>query len=228
VRRRFFSASLLRNFPFHKQSTRRFAFQDWLWNGLVSTVSDFRAQPWYTLARGRKLKTMTESASYSTEVQTSDGFRIEVSPDELTVTTVTSIGTWLLTCLTYGAFLYVVYVLISGGRPPIVLLLALAVLVLQYFLVGVQNLRFTRADLEVIDVFRLRPARTRSYKRDDVREIRVGVVSHSRYGPILGLIFEVGDMRFKVLSGLRGREAQKILEELERLGFHLSQDPAMP
>jgi hypothetical protein len=171
---------------------------------------------------------MADSSSYSTEVQTSEGFRIEVSSDEPTVTSVTSILTWLLTCLTYGAVFYVFYVLISGRRPPAVLLLVLAVLVLQYLIVGVQNLRFTRENLEVIDVFHFRPTRTRSYKRDDVREIRVGAVSYSRYGPIAGLIFEVGDKRFKVLYGLRGREAQKILEELQRLGFHLSHDPAMP
>ncbi len=185
-----------------------------------------------------QLKTMAESASYSTEVQTSGGLRIEVSPDALTITSVTSILTWLLTYLTYGAFFYLSYVLVSGGRPSPVLLFLLAALVLQYFvlgdIVGVQSLRFTRENLEVIDIFRFRPTRTKSYKRDDVREIRVGAVTSGRCGnPIAGLIFEVGDEQFKAfygqpVYGLRGREAQKIVEELQRLGFHLSHDPAMP
>jgi hypothetical protein len=195
--------------------------------GITCVIAWFRqlaifAPEWYTLVRGRKLKTMADSASYSTEVQTSGGFRLEVSPDELTVTKLTP-GLWI--CLIFG--LVSLWFCSALGAP--VLLLGLAVLVLGYFFVRVRNLRCTREYLKVIDVFAWpRETRTMSYKRGDVRDIRLGVVAYARYSiPITGLVFNVGDKRIKTLYGLRGREAQKIFDELQRLGFHISYVPAM-
>jgi len=122
-----------------------------------------------------------------------------------------------------------VYVLVSVRRSSaVLLLLLLAVGVLRYFFFGVRNLRCTRENLEVIDVFRGRAKRTRSYRRGDVGGIRFGSVSFSRYGPTGGLISEVAGKRINTLYGLRCIEAQKVLDELQRLGFNVCHDPGMP
>lgn len=169
---------------------------------------------------------MAESASYSTEMRTSGGFRIEVSPDELTITK--SVGAW--TYLIFG-LVFFGFVVISLRRFPPFLFLVLAVYVFVYFYGRVHNLRCTREYLEVIDVFAWpRKARTRRYKRTDVRDIRRAVVNYDWRrpgGPIYGLVFNVGGERIPTLHDVSGREAQMIFDELQRLGYHISWDPSL-
>lgn len=170
---------------------------------------------------------MAGSAAHSVEPQISGGFRIEISPDELTVTEFTSARTRLWVYLTYAVVFCCL--LVSAGRSSeIFLLLLLGASVFRYLFVGVHNLRCTRENLEVIDIFYGRTRRTRSYKRNDVSGTRFGAVSLSKYGPTGGLIFEVAGSRIKALYGLRCVEAQKVLDELQRLGFDVCRDPGMP
>lgn len=173
-------------------------------------------------------QTVAESSPDSTELQTSGGFRIEISPEQLSVTDDTSAKSPLWLYLTYAAFLC--YVLVSEGRSSafLFLLLLSAIRAFQYLFVGVHNLRCTRENLEVIDVFHGRAKKTRSYKRSDVTGISFGTVSFSRYGATGGMIFEAAGKRIKALYGLKCVEAQKLLNELQRLGFDVCRDPGMP
>lgn len=170
------------------------------------------------------------SAANSTEIEISGGFEIEVSPDELTVTKAGAISTrarlWMY--LLYA--LAFCYILLSAGWSSSFIFLGvlLAAGIFRYLFVGVHNLRCTRENLEVIDVVCGQTERTWSYPRSDVKGIRFGTVSFSRYGSTGGLMFEVEGKRIKALYGLKCIEAQKILDELQRLGFDISQDVGMP
>lgn len=88
-------------------------------------------------------------------------------------------------------------------------------------------MRCTRETVEVTDILPGRVKRT-SYARTEVKEVRFGTVSIARYGSVNGLIFEVADKSIKTLYGLRSIEAQRILDELQRLGFRVYSDPGMP
>jgi hypothetical protein len=169
---------------------------------------------------------MTGLATYPTDVETSGGFRIETSPEKLTVTRAMSSKARLWIYLTY-AFIFF-YLLFSVGRSSaFLLLLLLAIGGLRYLFNGVHNLRCDRNNLEVIDIFPGRTKRTRSYNQSEVSGIRFGAVSFSRYGANGGLIFEVAGKKIKLLYGLKCIEAQKILDELQRLGFNVLHDPGM-
>lgn len=165
----------------------------------------------------------------SPETQVSGGFRLEVSSDEFSVAEATSTRTRLWTSLLYAVVFGYILVSAAFSASSIitigVLFLAGA---LQYLFVGVHNLRCTRDYLQVIDVIRGRTTRTRSFLRTEVKDIRFGAVSFSRYGSIGGLIFEVAGKKIKALYGLRCIEAQKILDELQRLGFDVCRDVGMP
>ena len=169
---------------------------------------------------------MAESDYHSTEMQTSGGFQVKVSPNELTITK--SVGAW--TYLILGlAFFGVVFVFLR--RFPPFLFVLLAVYVFGYFYGRVHNLRCTREYLEVIDVFAWpRRARTRRYLQAQVRDIRRGIVSYDfgRPGrPVFGLVFNAGGERIPMLHDVSGREAQMIFDELQRLGYHISFDPTL-
>jgi hypothetical protein len=178
-----------------------------------------------TQIKGQK---MAELAPDSTEVRVSGGFRIEISPDELVVSEARSTEASFAIYLTYGVlFLFILYKLVLTNRflPFFALLLAIVV---RYLFVGIHNLRCTRETLEVIDIFHGRAKQTKFYTRSEVKTIRFGAVSYSKYGGIGGLIFEAAGKRIKTLYGLKCAEAQDILDELQRLGFDVYRDPGMP
>jgi hypothetical protein len=108
----------------------------------------------------------------------------------------------------------------------VAILLVLATL--RYWLVGIHDLRCTRDGLAVIDVFHGRKTKTRFFPRAEVRRVRFGAVSYSKYGATCGLIFTAADKSIKTLSGLKCIEAQEILDELQRLGYNVVHDPTMP
>lgn len=68
---------------------------------------------------------------------------------------------------------------------------------------------------------------TRSFPRECVKRIRFGQVAYSRYGGTTGLIFTVDGKQEKILYGLECIEAQKILDELQRLGYDIVRDVGM-
>ena len=162
--------------------------------------------------------------STSTDVRISGGFRIEISPQELIVTKTGSsaVSTLvLLAVLALGA-------LLSDSSLVYSAIVVSAVLI-GWYLSGVDhNLRCTRERLEVLDVFQIRAPKTRTYPCSDVKQIAFSAVSFSKYGSINGLAFEACGKRVKMLYGLKSVEAKIILDELERLGFDVFHDVAMP
>jgi len=106
--------------------------------------------------------------------------------------------------------------------------LFLAIMGLPYWFGKAHNMRCTHQVLEVIDVRRGRTVQTSSYSRAEVNGIKFGAVAYSRYGAQCGLIFEVAGKRIKMLYGLKCVEAQKILHELQNLGFDVCLDVGMP
>ncbi len=196
-----------------------------------STLTRFRqhCMSSFDCAPQEKGKPMAENADCSTDLQTSGGFRIEITPVGLTVEKAAETQTLWIYLIYAVIFCYFFYALVSVGRPAsFLLLLPLAVGVIQYWFVGIHNLRCTRENIEVIDVIRGRTRRVRSYPRDSVKGIRYGGVSFSMYSSICGLILEVEGKPVKTLYGLKCVEAKKILDELQRLGFNVCHDPAMP
>ena len=172
---------------------------------------------------------MNETVTSSSNALTSGGFRIEISPNGMAVTEATSRKAWVSRYLTYAA-VAACYAAFSSDRYSwlwVLLLLGLAD-VFRRMIVGVHNLRCTTENLEVIDVFLGRSEETRTFPRAEVRQVRFGAVSFSRYGNNGGLIFEAERERVKVLYGLKCIEAQKILEELKRFGFDILVDVGMP
>jgi hypothetical protein len=178
---------------------------------------------------------MTEAAPHIIGIHTSGGFRIETYPDEIVVTKVASAESptgrmRFVRYLAYGALLSCAsFALLISARqflPFVVIFLAVAIL--RYLLVGIHNLRCTRDGLDVIDVFHGRKEKTRLFPRAEVKRVRFGAVSYSKYGATCGLIFTAAGKNIKTLSGLKCIEAQEILDELQRLGYDVVHDPAMP
>ena len=169
---------------------------------------------------------MIESECLSTELLVSGGFRIESSPDEITVTEAKSRESYFR-YLVIAVFIgYLIIVVLAQPSSFWILLLVAAGGLWGWFR-GVHNVRCTRETVEVTDILPGRVKRT-SYARTEVKEVRFGTVSIARYGSVNGLIFEVADKSIKTLYGLRSIEAQRILDELQRLGFRVYSDPGMP
>jgi hypothetical protein len=166
---------------------------------------------------------MAESESPSTEVLVSGGFRIEISLNEIAVTGAKGNKKYIPILL---AAVFIGYLL--NRSSPFWILVIIAMAGLQYWFRGVHNMRCTRETLEVTDVSPGRANRIKSYARTDVKEVRFGEVAVSKYGGTGGLIFQVADKQIKTLYGLKPIEAQRILNELQRLGFDVYQDPGMP
>lgn len=163
------------------------------------------------------------------QVHISGGFRIEISPDELSIAQAASNRARLCMYLLY-ALVFCCVVVTAGWSPSSLIIIGVVLVagLFRYLFVGVHNLHCTRGKLEVIDVIRGRTKRVRSYPLTEIKGITFGAVSFSRYGATGGLIFEVGEKRIKALYGLKCIEAQKVLDELQRLGFDVCRDVGMP
>lgn len=167
---------------------------------------------------------MAESECHSTELLVSGGFRIEIAADELTVTKTRGKNKYLVLPLA----VFVGYLVWDNRSSWLLILLVAALFGIRYWFSAIHNLRCTRETVEVIDILPGRAQKTTSYARVDVKEVRFGEVGLSRYGSVNGLIFDVADKKVKTLSGLESPEAQRILNELQRLGFNTYNDPGMP
>jgi hypothetical protein len=172
-------------------------------------------------------------AAIQPSAQTSGGFRIEVGNDELTVTTdnfeasKADLGLLLL-----GLIVLVASLRLIAARDwlPILLIsvtFAIAI-VFRFFFGRDRNLHCTRETLQVAEVRRGSVIRTTDYERAKVGEVQFGAVAYSKYGATMGLVFMADKRRVKTLYGLRCVEAQKILAELERLGYRVQHDVGMP
>ncbi len=172
---------------------------------------------------------MAESECHATELLVSGGFRIEISPDQLTVTESKEKGRYLSYLVSAVFIGYLIIVVLARPSSFWVLLLVAAGGLWGWFkgVHGVHNVRCTRETVEVTDILPGRVKRT-SYARTEVKEVKFGGVSVARYGAVNGLIFEVENKSIQTLYGLRPIEAQRILEELKRMGFNVYSDPGMP
>jgi hypothetical protein len=170
---------------------------------------------------------MTESECHSAELQVSGGFRIEISPDELTVTEAKATNKYFQYLLSAVFISYLTIIILVNHASSFWILLLVAAGGLWGRFTGVHNVQCTREMVEVTDILFGRVKRT-TYARTEVKEVRFGTVSVARYGSVNGLIFEVAGKPIKTLYGLRSIEAQRILDELQRLGFNVYSDPGMP
>ena len=113
--------------------------------------------------------------------------------------------------------------------PVLILVFTLVILIphVQSFFT-VNNIYATPDVLQVIRVTNRRVNGTWSFPRQEVGPIRFIELSASQYGSTCGLQFKVGTEEVRVLSGLKAPEAQKIMIELERLGYEAPRDISMP
>lgn len=178
----------------------------------------------------------------TTETIRDGGFRIDIQPDELTVTADKT--AWVVRKKSRKSqIFYVVFVLLvvcglvsdlfstisqdgPGSLAFLAVLIGLGVLIA--YAQGCKNLRCNRESLEVIKVARGRIMSTTSYPRGSLQKIRFGTVSYAGYAAVCGLVFEAGGKRVKVLRGLGSPEARRIVAELRLLGFDTVEDVAMP
>jgi hypothetical protein len=170
------------------------------------------------------------------------GFRIVTRPDELTVTAngssvklnKKSIKGLLLIALG-GAFAASCSLFIyrpTDANPDVVswaiLTLLIAGLFVWAYLSGSKNLHCTRDSLEVVQISCGRVKNRQLFPKNAVIDICYTAVAWSEYGSIYGLQFDAEGKKVHVLHGLQSPEAQLILKQLERLGFDVVYDVAMP
>ncbi|MGA9069377.1 MAG: hypothetical protein WB424_03915 [Terracidiphilus sp.] len=184
-----------------------------------------------------------ETSSLSSTIVNSGGFRIEIRPDELAVTAdkkafgspKKSAIRLFIRYLIFGFFgLYTLFFLVPkfidfNSTGKITFMAFIIIVFCIGWLSGSTNIRCTRENLEVIRVRLGRANQTTLYAKDRVKDICFGVVSPviSKY-PVCGIIFTVAGKKIKTLDGLKVVEAQKILAELQRLGYSVVQDVGMP
>lgn len=172
---------------------------------------------------------MTGTTPHQAELQTSGGFRIEVSQEGLAAIRDTSLMSRFMLYLFYGfLFLYAVYAFQFQKDNFVPVLIVLAIFLIGYLFAQDHNLRCTRDNLEVIDVLHGRTIRTRSFQRSEIKDIRFGIVSMFSKYAVCRLIFYGGRQNIKSLYNLKCIEAQTILNELQHLGYDVSIDPGMP
>jgi len=185
---------------------------------------------------------VTNIAAQNDATICSGGFRIEIHPDELTVTrnrtafqpkNKTALGIiWKVFIFIFIAFYALFSFLptaLKGGYAFLGIFAAMIGLpALWAYSQGSKNLHCTRDNLEVIQVARGKVRNKWAYPKDSVKRVGFAPVSYSRYGSTCGLIFRAQGKKVKTLVGLECPEAQIILQQLDRLGFDIVHDVAMP
>ena len=185
---------------------------------------------------------MTGTAIQNEGTICAGGLRIEVHPDELTVTRdrttlqpkkKTAFGTvWKVILFILIAF-YVLFsflpAALKGGYAFLGIFGAMiAIPTLWGYWQGSKDLHCTRDTLEVIQVARGKVRNKWLFPKSSVKAIGFAPVSYSKYGSTCGLVFKVQGKKVKTLVGLECPEAQIILQQLDRLGFDVVNDVAMP
>jgi hypothetical protein len=95
---------------------------------------------------------------------------------------------------------------------------------LRGLLGGRQVLRCTRGRMEIIDIDFGRVWRRRFFARTKVREIVFGAAGFT-LGSRRGLSFLTAGKRVRLFPGLKAPEAERVLNEMKRLGFEVVRDP---
>jgi len=187
-----------------------------------------------------------------TETLAAWGFRIAMSPDELTVTrdvraynstirmrraVILFSGIALSLVVFYGKFIR--SGVGTGLLPPTLerslgwipsLLLSMLPLILAADILypDTNNLRCTREHVEVTRLLFGKVRNTLSFSTVDVKQVRYVDSFGFLLGPPARLEFQAGGKQVKCLQGLKCVEAQRILDEFERMGFDIVRDPRMP
>jgi hypothetical protein len=120
------------------------------------------------------------------------------------------------------------FALPSGIRFLLAVAFLLVVAIVQFVFAKIHDVRCTRDSLEVIDISHGGTVRTRSFLKSEIKRVRFGTVSYSRYSAVTGLLFTAQSNDIKALYGLKCIEAQAILEEIQGLGYDVEHDVAMP
>jgi hypothetical protein len=185
---------------------------------------------------------MAETAVQNDATIFAGGFRIEIHPDELTVTAdrsavqpkKKSVKKTLFTvfiCIFFAFYLLfdvLPSILSSGVDDVVIVSLIVGSLLLWGYLSGSKNLHCTRDNLEVIQVSRGQVRDKWLYPKDAVKNIRFAPVAYSKYRTTCGLVFTVQGKKIKTLRGIESPEAQIVLKQLDRLGFDVVRDVGMP
>ncbi|HEX8812225.1 MAG TPA: hypothetical protein VF742_09565 [Terracidiphilus sp.] len=184
---------------------------------------------------------MPETAANTEKTIVDGGFRIEIKPDELTVTAdnkawgkgkptapryISLAGTLVLACV----------ILMDWSTGPAnnelisltVFILLVAIGLLIHYFQGTSNIHCTRENLEVIRARPRRPAESRLFPRPQIQQIRFGAVAYGKYSAVMGIVFNVNGKKIKTLRGIEIPEAQTVLNELKRLGYDTLIDVGMP
>jgi hypothetical protein len=172
------------------------------------------------------------AAQHLTGVQLSGGFRIESLPDELTVTR----DAWLSFSSLRSRWAYflllsfwLLVLAVSAGRFFYIgIALGFVTGFLRYMFAEVHNLHCTRDSLDVIDVVRGRQKRTRSFPRTEVKNISYRALNYPMGAQHATLVVTLATQRIEALYRLKCVEAQQILYEIQRLGYDVEHDVAMP
>lgn len=168
---------------------------------------------------------MSETSGYPDRTVTG-GFCIESSRDELTVAKLRRVSRWRNILF---VFILLGILLVNRSIAAwIVLPTIFALLALRIYFTPDHNLQCDRDELKVVDVLHGKTGSILRYERSEVKGIRFGTVAISRYGGTGGLIFDAFGEQVKCLYALKCVEAQKILTELQRLGYDVTTDPGMP
>lgn len=168
------------------------------------------------------------------------GVRIDVRPDELTVTPDPKAwqkkksARWgrAFRFIVFGAFGLALLGRIAELNHPLEFLLTFGALIgLSYSIAmfaGQYAIHCTRDSFEVIKMVRGLERNRKTYPRMEIGQITYAPVSYSRYGAVNGIVFKAAGKKMKTLGGLDCPEAQTILKELDRLGFDVLHDVGMP
>jgi hypothetical protein len=185
---------------------------------------------------------VAETAIKNDATVSAGGFRIEIYPDELTVTADRSavqprkksaMGIFFMALVGIFVAFYFLFVflpaILNGGFTYLAIVaLLIAPSLLWAYLRGSKNLHCTHDNLEVIQVSNGRVRNKWLFPKDAVKGICFAPVSYSKYGSICGLVFTAQGKKVKILYRLECPEAQTILKQLDRLGFDVVHDVGMP
>jgi hypothetical protein len=110
-------------------------------------------------------------------------------------------------------------------------LLVLAILIVSLLLAswrGQKTLRCTPDHLEIIHAFHGRIRRRQSFAKSEVKSIQYDEGTSIISANSGRLRFIAGKRNYQCLLGLKSLEAQRILDELRKMGFDAIRDPALP
>lgn len=184
---------------------------------------------------------MPETVASNRKVTTQGGFRLEISPDELTVTADNrawykrnSSASQIIALIGMIAVACIVLVdCLTNPTSRNLIILAVFLLFLTFALVsryfqGTNNIHCTREHIEVIQIRPRSPAVSLLFSRSQAQQIRFGALAYGKYSAVMGIVFNANGKKIKTLRGIEIPEASIVLNELKKLGYDTVIDVGMP